>query len=136
MRKSWLLCVLLGTLAWGQRDRAAATASAGNPEAPGETVKAPAPEAASNHREAVSAQSKGVCAPAVKSTAASKTAEAKQSGTTAKNPADCETNDYQAEFEKIASALSPKLTPQLKKQLEACCPGSWQCQMRRSEGTG
>ena len=119
MRKSWLLCVLLGALAWGQGPPAGP--AQGNPEAPGEAAKAPAPEA-EVPESAVVLTIKGVCAPAVKSTTASKTAEGKTSGTAAKKPADCETKITRAQFEKIANALSPNVTPQLKHQLETVLP--------------
>jgi PPIC-type PPIASE domain len=117
MRKSWLLCVLLGALAWGQEPPAGpAQGKTGAPMA-----KAPAPEA-EVPESAVVLTIKGVCAPAVKSTTASKTAEGKTASTAAKKPADCETKITRAQFEKIANALSPNVTPQLKHQLETVLP--------------
>jgi hypothetical protein len=121
MRKSWLLCVLLGTLAWGQapatappaQSSPAPAAKAGKAAEPEDEAKAPAelPE------NAVVLTIKGVCSPAPKTAAA---ASAKTA--TAKKPADCKTEITRAQFEKIASAVSPNVTPQLKQQLEKALP--------------
>lgn len=113
MRKSWLLCVLMGSLAWGQ-----APAQSNPATEPGETAKAAAP-AAEIPESAVVLTIKGVCPASEKATAASKTPAAK---TAAKKPADCETKLTRAQFEKIASALSPNVTPQLKHQLATVLP--------------
>jgi hypothetical protein len=63
---------------------------------------------------------KGVCPPA----AAAKTATGATGTKTAaaKKPADCETKMTRREFEKIASGLSPNVTPQLKRQLATALP--------------
>jgi hypothetical protein len=113
MRKSWLLCVLMGSLAWGQ-----APAQSNPAAAPGATAKAPEP-AAEIPESAVVLTIKGVCSPATKAAAASKTPAGK---TAAKKPADCETKITRAQFEKIAGALSPNVTPQLKHQLATVLP--------------
>jgi hypothetical protein len=118
MRKSWLLCVLLGTLAWGQSPGttpAQTTAPAG---AATEAAEQPAAEVPEN---AVVLTVKGVCPAAPKTTSASKTASSK-TAVPAKKPADCKTEITRAQFEKIASGLSPNVTPQLKRQLEQVLP--------------
>jgi hypothetical protein len=62
---------------------------------------------------------KGVCPAAPKTAAASNTAS---KTAPAKKPADCKTEITRAQFEKIASGLSPNVTPQLKRQLESALP--------------
>jgi PPIC-type PPIASE domain len=121
MRKSWLLCVLLGTLAWGQSEPPAAQAPSGPVPAPGAAAKAPlsAPEVPEN---AIVLTIKGVCSPTARTAAAAKTAGSKTPSAAAKKPADCKTEITRAQFEKIANALSPNLTPQLKRQLETVLP--------------
>ena len=116
MRKSWLLCVLMGTLAWGQAQPGMA------PAQPSAASKAP--EAAGEVPEnAVVITIKGVCPAVPKTATASKTAAGKTTAATAaKKPADCKTEITRAEFEKIASGLSPNVTPQLKRQLESALP--------------
>src|SRR5271154_6452013 len=116
MRKSWLLCVLLGTMAWGQAQPAATpapppssaqTPNAAPPAAAAQAPKTPVPEG----REIVAVLTVyGVCPPAPKTTAASKAAAAKAAP--AKKPADCKTVITRAELEKIASGISPNVTPQ------------------------
>jgi hypothetical protein len=69
----------------------------------------------------------GVCKPQA-GPAAAKTAGAKSAAAPAKAaakaaPAECKTVITRAEFEKLADALSPHVTPQLKKQLAAAYPG-------------
>lgn len=124
MRKSWLLCVFLGTaLAWGQ---AAPQAPPSAPaQQPGENEReaneskeaAPATQVPEN---AVVLTINGVCPATAPKTAASKTAGAKTAA--AKKPADCKTEITRAQFEKIANGLSPNVTPQLKHQLETVLP--------------
>lgn len=139
MRKSWLLCVLMGTLAWGQAAQPGTTPAQAAPgQAPanetsqgavhsappagaGEATKpapapVPAPEVPEN---AVVLTIKGVCPAAATKTAATKTG-AKTAA--AKKPADCKTEMTRAQFEKIAHGLSPNVTPQLKRQLETALP--------------
>jgi hypothetical protein len=115
MGKSSLLCVLLGTLAWGQAQAPMtptppAAQAAGAPSQPA----APPAEVAES---AVVLTIKGVCKPVAVKTAAGATKTA-----SAKKPADCKTEITRAEFEKIASGLSPNVTPQLKRQLETALP--------------
>jgi len=117
MRKSWLLCVLLGTLAWGQAPASPnAPAKAAEPTEAGKTT--PAPEVAES---AVVLTIKGVC-PAGAKPETVKTGNSKVATRVAKKPADCETKITRAQFEKIASGLSPNVTPQLKRQLEQALP--------------
>jgi len=126
MRKSWLLCVLLGALAWGQAQPGMAPpeqrvpGQAGPAQPPSSENKPPAP-AAEVPMSAVVLTIKGVC-PAT-TPAASKTAAAgKTAAPAAKKPADCKTELTRAQFEKIAGGLSSNVTPQLKRQLEAALP--------------
>jgi PPIC-type PPIASE domain len=116
MRKSWLLCVLLGTLAWGQAQQGTTPTLA-----PSAASKAPEP-AAEVPENAVVLTIKGVCPAAPKTAAASKTGAGKTAAAPAKKPADCKTEITRAQFEKIASGLSPNVTPQLKRQLESALP--------------
>lgn len=120
MRKSWLLCVLLGALAWGQSQPEAAPAQA-SPAAPPSAAKEPeAPKEIPPN--AVVLTIKGVCPAVPKAATAPKTGAAKTAATPAKKPADCKTEITRAEFEKIANGLSPNVTPQLKRQLEQALP--------------
>jgi hypothetical protein len=121
MRKSWLLCVLLGTLAWGQAQPGPIPAQPNPAQAPG-AAKAPEAPAAEVPENAAVLTIDGVCPPAPKTAAASKTATGKTAAAPAKKPADCKTVITRAEFEKIASALSPNVTPQLKRQLAQALP--------------
>jgi hypothetical protein len=119
MRKRWLMCALLVSLAWGQ-------AVPGAP-APAPSQPAPAPEDAS---AAVPPGAPvltilGVCStqprPAAAKATAAKPATAAKAAT-AKSSADCKTVITKAEFEKLAGHLAPNLTPQMKKQLAALLP--------------
>ena len=114
MRKSWLLCVLMGTLAWGQAQPEATPAPAGAAKAPAADTAASVPPSAAV------LTIKGVCAPAKTAAATAKTGTAKTAA--AKKPANCETVITRAEFEKIANGLSPNVSPQLKRQLEQALP--------------
>ena len=130
MRKSWLLCVLMGTLAWGQAQPAApAQAPSEASKPPAQTSPAPPPEAENKPpaappevpMSAVVLTIKGVCPPVA--TAASKTATAEKAAAPAsKKTADCKTEITRAQFEKIANGLSSNVTPQLKRQLEQALP--------------
>src|SRR2546421_1038865 len=111
MRKSWLLCVLLSGLASGQ-------AAPGSP-APAQPMQAPAPPpdmSASVPADAAVITVIGVCPAAPK--AAAPKAAATTSADAPKNPApktsaaECKTVVTKAEFEKLASGLSPNITPQ------------------------
>jgi len=140
MRKSWLLCVLMGTLAWGQAQPPAPAQGAptqappaqANPgqSMPGMAMPGPAADQtkpAEVPMSAVVLTIKGVCpatpAAASKTAAADKTA-ATSAAPAAKKPADCKTELTRAQFEKIASGVSgsPNVTPQLKRQLEQALP--------------
>jgi hypothetical protein len=130
MRSSGLLCILLGSLAWGQAAPAASPApsrppfaSAANPVSP----RAPEDAAAVAPTAAVLTID-GVCAPhpkpAVKG-AAVKPASAKAA------TADCKTVITRAEFEKLAATLAPNpnpeiktINPQVKRQLATVLPRS------------
>src|SRR6201997_497090 len=109
MGKSWLLCVLLATMAWGQ---------AAPPPTPA-TPSAPIDTSASVPANAPVLTIEGVCAPPPKPAAAK--------GTTAKTPtstpsAGCKTVITKAEFEQLANNLAPNITPQMKKQLAGVLP--------------
>ncbi|HEV2469477.1 MAG TPA: peptidyl-prolyl cis-trans isomerase [Candidatus Sulfotelmatobacter sp.] len=114
MRKSWLLCVLSGTLAWGQAA----------PSQPPLAQPATPDSAASVPPNAAVITIIGVC-PAQTHTAAAKATSAKTAtkATAAKTQAaDCKTVITKAEFEKLADALAPNVTPQLKRQLAGLLP--------------
>src|SRR5579859_3837391 len=119
MCKSWLMCVLLGTLAWGQ-----AAPSAPPPPQPAQAP--PVDTSASVAPDAPVITVIGVC-PAQPKPAAAKGTEAKPATATkapaAKTPAaDCQTVITKAQFEKLASAVAPNVTPQVKKQLAGVLP--------------
>jgi len=140
------MCVLLGTLAWGQAQPgnpapssgAAPAANAGGQtqtaapaaqpaQAPAASNAAPTPAAAPAPEVAPTAPVltiKGVCpATAPKATTA---APGTKSPAAAKEPAkraaNCETVITRAEFEKMASGIAPNMTPQLKRQLASVYP--------------
>lgn len=127
MRNSWLLCVLLGTLAWGQ-----AAPSAPAPPQPGQAPmanenKPPVDTSASVAADAAVLTINGVCPPQPK-TAAAKGATAKPASAGAKvtdaktSESGCKTVITKAEFEKLVGALAPNPTPQQKKQLAGVLP--------------
>ncbi len=126
MRKSWLLCVLLGAMAWGQAPPG--TAPSPSPaQTPNGAAPASTPPAAEVPENAVVLTVFGVCpatstTTAAKTAAGSKTASGAAKTTVAKKPADCKTEITRKEFEKIASGLAPAVTPQLKRQLAAALP--------------
>jgi len=132
MRKSWLVCVLLGALAWGQNPPAAPP-PAQSSQAPGNPGAVQAPPAAPDKSASVPPDAavltiKGVCPPAKTTTAAAKTTSAattaeKAAKEPSKTPAaDCKTVITKAEFERLANGLAPNVTPQLKHQLAAVYP--------------
>ncbi len=118
MRKSWLLCVLLGTLAWGQAAPEAA------PPSPAQAPPAAAVDkSASLPPNTVVLTITGVCAAQPKAaTTAGKTGTAAKTAAAKTPAADCKTEITKAEFEKTAAAVAPNVTPQLKKQLAAALP--------------
>jgi hypothetical protein len=118
MRKSWLMCVLLGTLAWGQAFPGAPT--------PPQPAQAPVDTSASVLPDAAVITVVGVC-PAQPKTAAAKGTAAKPvtaaKAPAAKTPAaDCKTVITKAQFEKLIGNLTPNVTPQAKKQLANLLP--------------
>ena len=127
MRMSWLLCVLLGTLAWGQ-----AAPSAPAPPQPGQAPmasenKPPVDTSASVPADAVVLTIDGVCAPQPRTVAAkgatTKPASAGAKAADTKTAATgCKTVITKAEFEKLVGALAPNPTPQQKKQLAGVLP--------------
>jgi hypothetical protein len=126
MRKSWLLCVLLGTLAWGQAAPSAAPPPqpAQTPAAEGFKPQAPAPApdtSASVPPDAPVITVNGVCPAAPKPVAAKGTA-VKPASATKTSPADCKTVITKAQFEKLANSIAPTVTPQLKRQLAGVLP--------------
>ncbi len=146
MSKSWLMCVLLGTLAWGQAQpgtpapspgAAPAASTGGQAQTPAPAAQpaqtpaagnaAPAPAAAPAPEVAPTAPVltiKGVCpatAPKAK-TAAPGTKSPAAAKEPAKSSANCETVITRAEFEKMASGIAPNMTPQLKRQLASVYP--------------
>ena len=141
MRKSWLVCVLLGVVAWGQAapgtpppaqaPPAGAPTGAPKPMPPqgpaGAAPTNPADTSASVPDSAAVITVKGVCQPP--KPAAAKTVAAK-SGDTAKpaapatktDSASCQTVITKAQFEKLAGGIAPNITPQLKRQLASVLP--------------
>jgi hypothetical protein len=123
MRKSWLLCVLLATVAWGQAPPGTPPAQPSPAQAPG-AAKAPAPPA-EVPENAVVLTIKGLCPAVPKTTAASKTGASGTSAAAAKKPADCKTEITRAQFEKLTSALQQGPNPlnaQQKRQLATQLP--------------
>jgi hypothetical protein len=138
MRKSWLVCALMGGLigafignmAWGQAQPGTAPATQAPPAQamPGMAMPGQAPAAESKPpaevpMNAVVLTIKGVC-PATTPVASKTPAAAKPATPAAKKPADCKTEITRAQFEKIAGGVSgsPNITPQLKRQLEQVLP--------------
>jgi hypothetical protein len=106
MGKSWLMCVLLGTLAWGQ-------AAPSAPPAP-QPAQVTADTSADVPPDAAVITVIGVC-PA-------QSQQAPPTGATEKTPADdCKTVITKAQFEELAKALN--VTPQQKKQLARVLSG-------------
>lgn len=124
MRKRWLMCVLLGTLGWGQAAPTAAPAPTQKPPAPPQDTAATVPPTAAV------ITINGVCSAAPKAapatgTAAKSATAAKTSAAAKASPADCKTVITKAEFEKLANNLAPNpggVTPQMKRQLSTLLP--------------
>lgn len=114
MGKSWLLCALLATMAWGQ---------AAPPPVPA-TPPAPADTSAAVPANAPVLTIEGVCAPQPKPAAAKGTTAkpAAEKSPTSKSAADCKTIFTKAQFEQLANNLAPNITPQMKKQLASVLP--------------
>jgi len=120
MRKSWLLCVLLGALAWGQ------AAPTPPPAQPMQAPAAPPDMSASVPADAAVITVNGVCPatpkPALPKATAATPAAAPKGPAAKTSAADCKTVITKAEFEKMANALAPNITPQMKKQLANILP--------------
>jgi len=102
MRKSWLMCALLSTLAWGQAAPGTPPGNMGKPEGP-----AAAEAAAAVPPDAAVLTINGVC----------------PDQTAAQTPSpDCKTIVTKADFEELANGLAPNMTPQLKRQLANILP--------------
>src|ERR1035437_1954135 len=118
MRKRWLMCVLLATLAWGQAV----------PSSPPslQPTQAPADPSAAVPPTAAVITIMGVCSAQPKAAAAkgmaAKPATALKAPAAKTPAADCKTVITKAEFEKLANGVSPNVTPQLKKQLAGVLP--------------
>ena len=128
MRSSWLMCVVFGSLAWGQAAPvgSAAPVRAGMAKSPSATM-APADGAASVPATAAVITLTGVCAAQPKPSPAAKGAAAKPASS--KTSGDCKTVITKAEFEKLAAALAPnpnpeinEVNPQVKRQLANVLP--------------
>lgn len=129
MRKSWLLCALLGTLAFGQAAPSTAPLPQPGPAQAENEAKPPADMSASVPATAAVITINGVCAAQPKS-AAAKSATAKPAAHAAKDDdddektpsGDCKTVITKAQFEKLANALAPNTTAQQRKQLAGVLP--------------
>jgi len=117
MRKSWLMCALLGTLAWGQ-----AAPSNPPPAGPG---KVP-PSAMANPQAATPDTAALVPDDAAVITIVGVCPEQSANGNAAQAQsaaaADCKTVITKAQFETLANNLAPNITPQQKKQLAGLLP--------------
>lgn len=128
MPKSWLVCALLGGLAWGQAateapppSQPAQTQAPAPPGAPNVAKPAtPADTAASVPADAAVITVRGVC-PAQPKAAASQGAGTKAATTSKTASADCKTVITKAEFEKLMSSI-PNANPQTRKQVASVLP--------------
>jgi PPIC-type PPIASE domain len=129
MRKSWLLCALLGTLAFGQAAPSTAPPPQPGPAQAENEAKPPADTSASVPATAAVITINGVCAAQPK-TAAAKSSTAKPAARAAKDDdddqkapsGDCKTVITKAQFERLANALAPNTTAQQRKQLAGVLP--------------
>ena len=129
MRKSWLLCVLAGTLAWGQATPSAPP-SQSSPPPSGSPANAQAPggEAAEKDSSASVAPTAavitidGVCDTQPKTAAAAKGTAAKPATAAKTAVGSCKTVITKAQFDELANNLAPNITPQMKKQLAGVLP--------------
>jgi hypothetical protein len=120
MGKSWLVCVCLGALAWGQAQPATPPAQA--PAAKEATKPEAAPVEVSLTAAVLTV--KGVSCPEFAKTPAASTAAAGKTAASAKKPADCVIT--RAQFDKLAKALQQGPNPlnaQQKRQLATQLPG-------------
>jgi hypothetical protein len=119
MRKSWLLCVLLGTLAWGQTPSSSPPPAQPAPGAKAEDMSASVPPTAA----VITVE--GVCAtPAHRTSAAAKGAPTKPAATPKTPATACKTVITRAEFELLVKGAipTPNVTPQMKRQLANALP--------------
>jgi hypothetical protein len=123
MRKSWLLCVLLGALAWGQAAPSTPPPVQPVPGGPRAPVS-PVDNSASLPADTTVITINGVCTPQPKAASTGGTAaKSAPSSASAKGAsAICKTTITKAEFEKLANSVSPTVTPQLKRQLGTAYP--------------
>jgi hypothetical protein len=128
MRNIWVLCVLAGTLAWGQAVPAAPPSPQPGQAAPAMGMKPQTTEtdtSASVPATAPVITIDGVCAPKPKP-ATAKGATVKPMADTKtsapKSDAPCKTIITKAEFERLVNSLAPNATPQQKKQLATLLP--------------
>ena len=128
MRKSWLVCALLGGLAWSQAameapppPQPAQTQAPASPAAPNVAKPAaPADTAASVPADAAVITVRGVC-PAQPKTTATQGAATKAASASKTPSADCKTVITKAEFEKLISSI-PNANPQTRKQVASVLP--------------
>ncbi len=130
MRKSWLLCVLLGALAWGQgapppEQEGPVPGMEARPEAPA------APDTAAVPATAAVITIEGVCATRPKPASARGTATkpattgkttASATPATAATSSDCKTVVTKAEFETLLKGLTANPSPQIRQQLANVLP--------------
>ena len=122
MRMSWLLCVLLGTMAWGQAAPSAPPpAPAGSQVAP-HAPASPMDASASVPADAAVITINGVCAPQPKPAAAAASKTGAKAAPAKTGSASCKTIITKAQFEKLAGSVAPSVTPQLKRQLSTALP--------------
>jgi hypothetical protein len=125
MHMSWLLCVLAGTLTWGQAAPSAPPQQSA--PAPGNHAEQEGPGAEKDTSASVPASAavitiEGVCDTPAKTTASAKGTATKAATTTKAAGAGCKTVITKAQFDQLASNLAPNITPQMKKQLAAVLP--------------
>jgi hypothetical protein len=110
MRKGWLIIFLFGVLAWGQGKPDAPDLAGKPPAAADDDKPVPAPPSAANVADDAPVMTiKGLCP-----RDASKPDKLSGAG--------CQTVITRAEFERIARAIQPSLSPVVKKQLVAVYP--------------
>lgn len=125
MGKIWALCIFVGTLAWGQTPQSTPRAAQPAPAPAANQAKLPTQdESASVPDTAAVITINGVCATPAKPPAAKAAAAKPTTGTKSASTADCKTVITKAQFEKLASGLSPNgsLNPQLKGRLASQMP--------------
>jgi hypothetical protein len=123
MRKTWVLCVLGGALAWGQ------AAPGGPPPQSSSAPGAGAMNAQAQESEKDASASVPPSAPVITIDGVCDTPPKTATGTAAKPAtatktaaAVCKTVITKAQFDQLANNLAPNITPQLKKQLAAVLP--------------